>query len=153
MIKEYLLQNWSLILVLAVFAIALRITVFWDEKTIKRMYVLIIGVYLLSLVVFVEFNCTAQVEYRALRSILMAIRYSATPFIISQIIYTLVKKQTLYIFIPSIILTVIDFVSIFTGIVFRRITPSPAARWDICLSLLPGRIALLWSISFSKDAT
>ena len=119
MIKEYLLQNWSLILVLAVFAIALRITVFWDEKTIKRMYVLIIGVYLLSLVVFVEFNCTAQVEYRALRSILMAIRYSATPFIISQIIYTLVKKQTLYIFIPSIILTVIDFVSIFTGIVFR----------------------------------
>ena len=119
MIKEYLLQNWSLILVLAAFAIALRITVFWDEKTIKRMYVLIIGVYLLSLVVFVEFNCTAQVEYRALRSILMAIRYSATPFIISQIIYTLVKKQTLYIFIPSIILTVIDFVSIFTGIVFR----------------------------------
>ena len=119
MIKEYLLQNWSLILVLAAFAIALRITVFWDEKTIKRMYVLIIGVYLLSLVVFVEFNCTAQVEYRTLRSILMAIRYSATPFIISQIIYTLVKKQTLYIFIPSIILTVIDFVSIFTGIVLR----------------------------------
>ena len=86
MIKEYLLQNWSFILVLAAFAIALRITVFWDEKTIKRMYVLIIGVYLLSLVVFVEFNCTAQVEYRTLRSILMAIRYSATPFIISQII-------------------------------------------------------------------
>ena len=119
MIKDYLLQDWSLILVLAAFAIALRITVFWNEKTIKRMYVLIIGVFLLSIVVFVEFRCAARGEYRTLRSILMAIRYSATPFIISQIIYTLVKKQTLYIFIPSIILSVIDIVSIFTGIVFR----------------------------------
>ena len=30
MLKEYLLQNWSLILVLSAFAIALRITVFLD---------------------------------------------------------------------------------------------------------------------------
>ena len=118
MIKEYLLQNWSLILVLSAFAIALRITVFLDEKTIKRMYVLVAGVFLLSVVVFVEFNCVTQVEFRTLRSILMAIRYSATPFIISQIIYTLVMKQTMYIFIPSLVLTLIDFSSIFTGIVF-----------------------------------
>lgn len=119
MIKEYLLQNWSLILVLSAYAIALRITVFLDKTTIKRMYVLIIGVFLLSLVVFVEFRCTEFEEYRDLRSFLMAIRYSATPFIISQIIYTLIKKQTLYIFIPSVILAVVDFLSIFTGIVFR----------------------------------
>ncbi|MBR6336492.1 MAG: GGDEF domain-containing protein [Ruminococcus sp.] len=119
MIKDYLLQDWSLILVLSAFAIALRITVFLDKTTIRRMYIMIAGVFLLSIVVFVEFRCAARGEYRTLRSILMAIRYSATPFIISQIIYTLVKKQTLYIFIPSIILSVIDIVSIFTGIVFR----------------------------------
>ncbi|MBP5288573.1 MAG: GGDEF domain-containing protein [Clostridia bacterium] len=119
MLKEYLLQNWTLMLILSAFAIALHITVFLDKKTIRRIYVLIAGVFLLSIVVFVEFEYAAGVEHRVLRAVLMAIRYSATPFVISQLIYTLVKKQTWYIFIPSIILAVIDFVSIFTGIVFR----------------------------------
>lgn len=119
MVKEYLLQNWPLILVLSAFAVALHITVFMDRKTIRRMYVLIVCVFLLSLVVFVEFGFAMNAEYRVLRSVLMAIRYSATPFIISQIIYTLVKKQTWYIFIPAIILAIIDFISIFTGIVFK----------------------------------
>ena len=118
MIKEYLLQNWSLMLVLSAFAIALSITVFLDKKTIRRTYVLIVGVFLLSIVVFAEFEYVAHSEYRTLRGVLMAIRYSATPFIISQIIYTLVKKQTRYIFIPAIILAVINFVSVFTGVVF-----------------------------------
>lgn len=119
MLKEYLLNNWSLILILSAFAIALRITVFLDKKTIRRMYVLILGVFLLSLVVFFEFEYAAYSNNKLLRGILMAVRYSATPFIISQIIYTLVKKQTWYIFIPSIVLAVIDIVSIFTGIVFK----------------------------------
>ena len=119
MFKEYLLQNWSLILILSAFAIALQISVFLDKKTIKRMYVLIAGVFLLSIIVFAEFNLPAVAENRIIRSILMATRYSSTPFIVAQIIYTLVKKQTPYIFIPAVILTVIDFASIFTGIVFK----------------------------------
>ena len=118
MIKDYLLQNWPLLLVLSAFAIALQITVFLDNKTIRRMQILIAAVFLLSIVVFVEFQVATSAEYRVLRSVLMAIRYSATPFIIAQINYTLVKKQTWYIFIPAIILAVIDFISIFTGIVF-----------------------------------
>ena len=32
MFKEYLLQNWSLLLILPAFAIALDITVFLDQK-------------------------------------------------------------------------------------------------------------------------
>ena len=119
MIKEYLLQNWSLVLALSALAIALQITVFFDKKTIRRMLILIVGVFLLSIVVFVEFEIATSAEHRVLRSVLMAIRYSATPFIISQITYTLIKKQTWYIFIPAIVLAVIDFVSIFTGVVFK----------------------------------
>lgn len=119
MIKEYLLQNWSLILILSAFAVALHITVFLDKKTIRRMYILIVAVFLLSIVVFVEFNFATSAAYGTLRSILMSIRYSATPFIVSQITYTLVKKQTWKVFIPAIILAVVDFVSIFTGIVFK----------------------------------
>ena len=107
-----------MLLVLAAFAIALHITVFLDKKTIRRMYVLIVGVFLLSIVVFVEFNYAASAEHRSLRIALMAIRYSATPLIIAQVIYTLVKKQPWQVFIPAIILTVIDVISIFTGIVF-----------------------------------
>ena len=119
MFKEYLLQNWSLLLVLSAFAIALHITVFLDKKTIRRMLALVVGVFLLSIAVFVEFEIAVSAEYRVLRAVLMAIRYSATPFIISQLIYTLVKKQTWKVFIPAIMLALIDFVSIFTGIVFR----------------------------------
>ena len=70
MIKEYLLQNWSLILVLSAFAIALHITVFMDKKTIRRMYVLIAGVFLLSIIVFTEFEFAANAEYKTLRSVL-----------------------------------------------------------------------------------
>ena len=144
MIKEYLLQNWSLILALSAFAIALQITVFLDKKTIRRMFVLIVGVFLLSIVVFVEFEVATPVEYRVLRSVLMAIRYSATPFIISQIIYTLVKKQTWYVFIPAIILAVIDFISIFTGIVFRIEEDNTFARG--VLGYLPFIVAGLYGV-------
>ena len=112
------MQNWTMLLILAAFAIALHITVFLDKKTIKRMYVLIAGVFLLSIVVFVEFYLAPYAEYRTLRVALMAIRYSATPLILAQIIYTLVKKQRWYVFIPALILTAIDVASIFTGIVF-----------------------------------
>jgi len=119
MIKEYLLQNWSLVLTLSALAIALQMTVFFDKKTIRRMLILIVGVFLLSIAVFVEFEIAMSAEYRVLRIVLMAIRYSATPFIVSLITYTLVKKQTWHIFIPAIILAVIDTISIFTGIVFK----------------------------------
>lgn len=54
--RNYLLQNWSLILVLSAFAIALYITVFLDIKEIRRLYVLIIEVFILSIVVFLEFG-------------------------------------------------------------------------------------------------
>jgi diguanylate cyclase (GGDEF)-like protein len=53
-----------------------------------------------------------------LRSFLIAIRYSATPFLVAQIIFTIIKRQRWYIFIPALILAIIDFVSIPTGIVF-----------------------------------
>ena len=119
MFKEYLLQNWSLVLIVSALAIALRITVFLDRKTVKRMYALIAGVFLLSIIVFAEFNIPGVAANRVLRGVLMATRYSATPVIVAQLIYTLIKKQDWYVFIPALVLAVIDFSSIFTGIVFK----------------------------------
>ena len=118
MLKEYFLQNWTLVLILSAFAIALRITVFLNRKTIKRMLVLVVGVFLLSIAVFAEFNIEAVGGMRILRGILIAIRYSSTPFIVAQLIYTLVKKQTWKIFIPAILLMILNFASLFTGIIF-----------------------------------
>ncbi|MBP5733563.1 MAG: hypothetical protein J6W66_07060, partial [Lachnospiraceae bacterium] len=145
MIKEYLLQNWSLILLLAAFAIALGITVFLDKKTIRRMYALIVAVFLLSIAVFAEFEYTAKTEHTALRGVLMAIRYSATPFIVSLIIYTLVRKQSVLIFIPSVVLAVLDFVSIFTGIVFRIGADNSFSRGP--LGYLPFIVAGLYCLA------
>lgn len=145
MLKEFLLQNWSLILILTAFAIALRITVFMDKKMIGRLYFLIASVFLLSLVVFIEFEYAAHTGNRLLRGTLMAIRYSATPFIVSHIIYTLVKKQTWYIFIPSIVLALIDIVSIFTGVVFRIEADAGFTRGP--LGYLPFVVAGLYCVA------
>lgn len=116
--RDYLLQNWSLILVLSAFAIALYITVFLDIKEIHRLYILIIEVFLLSIVVFLEFGYAQTIEHRFLRSVLIAIRYSATPLIIAQLLYALVKRQNAFIFTPAIVFTVINFLSIYNGYVF-----------------------------------
>ena len=116
--KNYILQNWILILILAAFAIVLGTTAFMDKKATRRLYVLIGVVFALSISVFVEFYYQDESWFRTARTVLMAIRYSATPFIIAQIIYALIKKLKGYIFIPASLLFIIDIVSIFTGIVF-----------------------------------
>ena len=118
MFKDYLLQNWPLILILLAFIISLITTVFLERKTVIRMYILIAAVFLLSIVVFVEFAIVDNADLKWLRTILMAIRYSATPLIIAQITFTLVKRLRWFIFIPALALVVVNIVSIFTGIVF-----------------------------------
>ena len=105
-------------MILAAFAIVLGTTGFIDKKATRRLYVLIGIVFVLSISVFIEFYYENESSFRTARAVLMAIRYSATPFIIAQIIYALIKKLKGYIFIPAGILFVVDIVSIFTGIVF-----------------------------------
>ena len=92
-LKEYLLQNWPLILILIAFVIMLTITVFLNKKTIRRMYVLIGVVFALSISVFFEFYLGDINKLHNLRVVLVAIRYSATPIIISLLLLALVKKS------------------------------------------------------------
>lgn len=119
MLKEYILRNWTLILILAAFVVSLKVTVFLNKKTIRRMLSLIIEIFLLSIVVFVEFSFADTGTHGTLRAVLMAIRYSATPFILAQVIYALVKRLHWLVFLPAVALSAVDVVSIFTGIVFR----------------------------------
>ena len=114
----YLLQNWALILILLAFAIMLFVTVFLDKKTIRRLSILIISVFAISIIVYAEFYLAKIKMHNDIRITLMAIRYSATPLIIAFLLYTLVKKARWYVFIPAIIITIINIISIFTGIVF-----------------------------------
>lgn len=117
-LKEYILQNWALILVLLAFIITLIITVFLDKKTIRRMFVLIAAVFTLSIIVFFEFHLANINELPDVRIVLVAIRYSATPIIIALILYALVKRSHWYVMIPALVLGIINIISIFTGIVF-----------------------------------
>ena len=112
MLKGYLLQNWPLILILLAFVISLITTVFLDRKTIRRMYILIVAVFLLSIVVFAEFYIVDRADLKVFRTVLMAIRYSATPLIMAQVTYTLVKRLRWFIFIPAIVLVILNIVSI-----------------------------------------
>ena len=118
MFKEYLLLNWPLILILLAFTISLNITVFLKRKTVVMMSVLIVFIFLLSIVVYLEFHFAETGEYQLARKILMAIRYSATPFIMAQVILALAKKQRWFILLPAVALLILDIVSIPTGIVF-----------------------------------
>ena len=54
MIKEYLLENWALLLIAIAFAILLKTTVFLERRKTTRMYALIVSVVLLSVVVLKE---------------------------------------------------------------------------------------------------
>ena len=55
MFIEYIIQNWALILIAVAFAVSLKITGLQDRGSVGRMYILIAGVFLLSVVVFTEF--------------------------------------------------------------------------------------------------
>ena len=141
-IKEYLIQNWSLVLLLAAFSISLKTTVFLEKRTVRRILILNIAVFLLSIVVFAEFYVVGNAAYRTLRTILMAIRYSSTPFIIALILFALVKKQRWFVFIPAIILAGIDVSSIWNGVVFHVLEDGNFDRGP--LGLLPFIVAGLY---------
>lgn len=118
MFKEYLLQNWPLILILTAFTISLISTVFMEKKRVVRLHVINGLILVLSIIVFIEFSIAKNPDYRHIRAFLTAIRYSATPLLLAMIIFALVKKQNWFIFIPALILTILNFVSIPTGIIF-----------------------------------
>ena len=144
MLKDYIVQNWPLILVLAAFVISLLTTVFLEKKTVMRLYILITAIFLLSIVVFVEFYFAGKGEQNTLRTILMAIRYSATPLIIAEITITLVKRMRWFVFIPAIALVVLNIVSIFTGVVFKIDDSSNLVRGP--LWLIPYIMVGLYSV-------
>ena len=126
---NYLLQNWSVILVLLAFAIVLKTTVFLDKTTVRRMYILIAVVFVFSIVVFTEFYLMEKHKYPEVCSVLIAIRYSMTPFLIAFIVYTLVKRvRWYYVFLPATACAALNIVSIFTGIVFSINSAGDMAR-------------------------
>lgn len=118
LLKEFILQNWALILILLAFVVLLRTTGFLNDKSKSRMYALNLWLFLLAVIVFFEFYLEDIRVLPEIRLVLMAIRYSATPLIIAFIIYTMAINVRWYLFIPAYILTIVDIVSVFTGIVF-----------------------------------
>ena len=118
MFIEYIIQNWALILIAVAFAVSLKITGLQDRGSVGRMYILIAGVFLLSVVVFTEFYLADIGGFLMLRTVLMAVRYSATPLVVAMILFALRKKMKWSVFIPAVLLTVINIISVFTGIVF-----------------------------------
>ena len=144
MLKDYIVQNWALILILPAFAISLKTTIFLDKKSVKRLYILIAGIFLLSVVVFLEFALSDLGGYTTERTVLMAVRYSATPIIVAMILFTLVKKIRWFIFIPAIVLAAINILSVFTGIVFSLDENGILRRGP--LGLLPYIVAGLYGV-------
>lgn len=147
-IKEYIFQNWILMLILGAFFVVLFITSFSSRRTTIRYLLLLIAILLLSIVVFVEFYLPPVAENTTPRLVLMALRYSATPFVLALVIMVLVKRQNLLVFIPAAILLIIDIVSIFTGIVFG-INPNTYKLERGALGYLPFIVCglyMLWLI-------
>ena len=135
MLRDYIIQNWALLLISLAFLISLRTTAFLDKNVSRRMTRLLAMILLLSVSVFIEFYPEEHGFVWKWRSVLTAIRYSATPFIDAQILYTLMKKPKKAVFIPAVILTVLCIISIFTGIVVRFTEDGSLVRGP--LGLLP----------------
>ena len=120
MLLDYVIQNWALLLLGLAFVISLKISGFQDKSSVKRMYILIAAVFLLSIVVFEEFYLADHGGHLKTRTILMAVRYSATPLIVTMVLFTLQKKTKWFVFIPALALTAVNFISVFTGVVFNE---------------------------------
>lgn len=144
MFLDYIIQNWALILVGIAFVFSLAITGFQDKGSVKRMYVLIAVVFLLSIVVYEEFYLAGIGGYLTARTVLMAVRYSATPLIVAMILYTLQRKTRWYVFIPALLLAVADVISVFTGIIFSLSEDGTLQRGP--LGYLPYIIAGLYGV-------
>ncbi len=157
--KEYLIYNWALVLILLAFIIMLIINVFLDKKTVIRMSILIGLLFVLSLTVFFEFYLLDKNLYPNIRIVLIAIRYSSTPFIMALIIFTIIKRARWVITIPAFLLLIIDIISIFTGIVFSIDSDGNMVRG--VLGYLPYIVVGIYSFLFiyillkynSKDIT
>lgn len=144
LVKSYILENWILILILVAFIIVLATTVFLPKKSVRRLYATIGVVFVLSITVFLEYYYKDDLDYRKLRIVLTAIRYSATPFIIAQIIYALTKRVKAFIFIPAAALLILNIVSAIvaissnTAIVFGiNETTNKLERGPLVLAYLP----------------
>ena len=133
MFKDYLLQNWPLILILLAFVISLATTVFLQKRTVIRWFILIGLIFALSIIVFIEFYLADKGQYRMVRTVLMAIRYSATPVLLALISLTLIKRMHWAIIIPSLVVVLLNFISIFTGIIFKINTDNSLIRGPIWL--------------------
>ena len=145
MLLKYLMQNWAMVLLSVAFTMSLKITGFRDKITVKRMYCLIAGVFLLSIVVFTEFYLADLGGYIPQRTVLMAVRYSATPLIVAMVLYTLKPGQRWMVFIPALLLMVINIISVFTGIVSSLAEDGTLRRGP--LGYLPFIVAGLYGIS------
>ena len=144
LVKSYILENWILILILVAFIIVLATTVFLPKKSVRRLYATIGVVFALSITVFLEYYYKDDLDYRKLRIVLTAIRYSATPFIIAQIIHALTKRVKAFIFIPAAALFILNIVSAIvaissnTAIVFGiNETTNKLERGPLVLAYLP----------------
>ena len=135
MIQDYIIQNWALLLVSLAFLISLKTTAFLDKTSAKRMSFLIVEVLLLSVVVFIEFYLEEKGVVWKERIFLMVIRYSATPLIVAQVMFALIKKLKWMIFIPAILLAILCIISIPTGIISRVTEDGRVQRGP--LGLLP----------------
>ena len=146
MFIEYITQNWPLILILLAFVISLVTTVFIDKKRRIRMYILIGAVFLLSIVVFIEFSVAKDItELRPLRVAMMAIRYSATPLILALVTFAMVKRMRWFVFLPAIAQLILNIVSIWTGIVFSVNEANELVRFPV-LGYTPFVMVGLYSI-------
>ena len=138
------MQNWTLILIAAAFFCSLKTSGLQNRSTEKRMYLLIVSVLLLSVVVFREFYLAELGGYSAERTVLMAVRYSATPLIVAMVLYTLQGRMKWFIFIPALLLCALDILSIFTGIVFGLTEEGVLRRGP--LGYLPFIVAGLYGV-------
>ena len=118
-LRDYILHNWALILILLASAVSLKTTVFLGTSAVRRYYVLIVTVFLLSITVFEE-TCLDEYEGKLqVLTVLAGVRLSIIPFILALIVCTISKKVTWWkVYIPAIFLAAANLISIRTGIVF-----------------------------------
>ncbi len=118
---EFIHINWGLILAVSAIFVTLYSTVQFSRRISLTLMVVTGLIIILAVVDYIEIHLASQETFNIWRAILTAMKYSLTSFILAGVggtIYRWNVKVRLFTYAPAVILTILCFISIPTGVVF-----------------------------------
>jgi len=117
-IKEYITDNWGLLVLLAGFFLILSTDVHLERKIVHRIVLIVSLLFIYSVSCHLESYYGTLEHYSIMRAVLSAADYSLVSFILVNVALILFPGRKRWLYLPAVLNAAASFISIPTGIVF-----------------------------------